>query len=166
MGVSGVGKSTIGNLLSKELNIPFFDGDDYHPQENLLKMSNGIALNDDDRLGWLQTLNKLAINELNKNSCVIVCSALKESYRTILNKNIKSQTKWIFLHGTFNQIKERINQREGHFMSSDLLKSQFETLEEPRNSINIDISFRPNICLLYTSPSPRDRQKSRMPSSA
>ena len=143
MGVSGVGKSTIGNLLSKELNIPYFDGDDFHPQENLLKMSNGIALNDDDRLGWLQTLNKLAINQLANNSCIIVCSALKESYRTILNKTIEGRTKWIFLHGTFSQIKERINQRKGHFMSSDLLKSQFDTLEEPKNSINIDINFSP-----------------------
>jgi len=64
MGVSGCGKSTIGHLLSKEFNIPFFDGDDFHPEKNILKMSNGEALNDDDRFGWLQTLNKLAIEQL------------------------------------------------------------------------------------------------------
>ena len=144
MGVSGVGKSTIGNLLSKELNLPFFDGDDFHPEDNILKMSKGEALNDDDRFGWLQTLNKLAIKQLENKGCIIVCSALKESYRAILNTNIKDSTKWIFLFGSFDQIKERVNSRKGHFMSSDLLKSQFDTLEEPQNAINVDISLTPN----------------------
>lgn len=143
MGVSGVGKSTIGNLLSKELDIPFFDGDDYHPEDNILKMSKGEALNDDDRLGWLQTLNKLAIKQLNTNSCIIVCSALKESYRCILAKNIERNSKWVFLNGSFEQITERINLRKGHFMSSNLLKSQFDTLEEPINAIKINITLTP-----------------------
>ncbi len=143
MGVSGVGKSTIGNLLSEELNIPFFDGDDFHPEENIKKMSKGEPLNDDDRLGWLQTLNKLAIKQLTNKGCVIVCSALKESYRDILNANIKDNAKWVFLSGSFKQIKERINKRKGHFMSSELLKSQFDILEEPKNAIKIDISLTP-----------------------
>ena len=144
MGVSGVGKSTIGSLLSKQLNIPFFDGDDFHPEENIIKMSKGEALNDNDRKGWLQTLNKLASEQLTNKGCIIVCSALKESYRNILSTNIKQSTKWVFLHGSFEQIKERINNRKGHFMSSDLLKSQFDTLEEPINAINIDVSLTPN----------------------
>ena len=144
MGVSGVGKSTIGNLLSKELNIPFFDGDDYHPESNILKMSKGEALNDNDRFGWLQELNKLAIKQLKNKGCIIVCSALKESYRDILSKTIQQSTKWVFLHGSFNQIKERINNRKGHFMSSDLLKSQFDVLEEPKNAIHINVSLTPN----------------------
>ena len=95
MGVSGCGKSTIGKLLSQELNIPFFDGDDYHPESNIKKMSNGQALNDDDRSGWLETLNDLAKKQLTKNSCVVVCSALKKSYRDILNEGIQSNSKWI-----------------------------------------------------------------------
>lgn len=144
MGVSGVGKSTIGNLLAATLNIPFFDGDDYHPESNILKMSKGEALNDIDRLGWLQTLNKLALKHTTNNGCVIVCSALKEKYRDILSVNIQEYLKWIFLHGTFNQITERINNREGHFMSSSLLKSQFDILEEPKNAIKADISLTPN----------------------
>lgn len=144
MGVSGVGKSTIGNLLAATLNIPFFDGDDYHPESNILKMSKGEALNDIDRLGWLQTLNKLALKHTTNNGCVIVCSALKEKYRDILSVNIQENLKWIFLHGTFNQITERINNREGHFMSSSLLKSQFDILEEPKNAIKVDISLTPN----------------------
>lgn len=144
MGVSGVGKSTIGNLLSKELHLPFFDGDDFHPEENILKMSKGDALNDDDRLGWLQTLNKLAVKQLKDKGCIIVCSALKESYRNILSANIQQNTKWVFLQGSFHQIKERINNRKGHFMNSDLLKSQFDVLEIPKNAIHINVSLTPN----------------------
>ena len=144
MGVSGCGKSTIGELLSKKLNIPYFDGDDYHPESNILKMSKRQALNDDDRLEWLQTLNKLAIKQLKNDSCIIVCSALKKSYRDILNTNIERRSKWVFLHGSYEQITDRINKREGHFMNSDLLKSQFDILEQPENAIKIDISLTPN----------------------
>ncbi|MCH3885292.1 NADP-dependent phosphogluconate dehydrogenase [Tenacibaculum aquimarinum] len=144
MGVSGVGKSTIGNLLSEELNIPFFDGDDFHPEENILKMSKGLALNDNDRFGWLQKLNKLAVEQQSKNGAIIACSALKKSYRDILHSSIKESTKFVFLDGSFNQIKERINARKGHFMNSELLKSQFDTLEIPQNAIKIDISLTPH----------------------
>ncbi len=144
MGVSGVGKSTIGELLSQELNMPFFDGDDFHPKENVLKMSNQQPLNDDDRRGWLHTLNKLAIKHSKENGCIIVCSALKKSYRDILNKQIQDHSKWVFLEGSFDQIKERINNRKGHFMSSELLTSQFDILEEPDNAIKIDVSLTPN----------------------
>ncbi|MBU2938247.1 NADP-dependent phosphogluconate dehydrogenase [Lacinutrix sp. C3R15] len=143
MGVSGCGKSTIGNLLSKELDIPFFDGDDFHPESNITKMSNGKALNDDDRQGWLETLNHLAKKQLTKNSCVIVCSALKQKYRDILSQDIHKQTKWIYLSGTFEQIYERMNSRSDHFMPSKLLKSQFDTLEEPKDAMQIDISLSP-----------------------
>ncbi|WP_077404808.1 NADP-dependent phosphogluconate dehydrogenase [Cellulophaga omnivescoria] len=144
MGVSGVGKSTIGSLLSKELSIPFFDGDDYHPQHNILKMSKGKPLNDNDRLGWLQTLNQLAITELKNKGAVIVCSALKEDYRTILSNTIKNDVKWVYLSGSYELIKNRINDRKGHFMNSDLLQSQFNTLEEPKNAIKVNISLTPN----------------------
>lgn len=144
MGVSGVGKSTIGNLLSKALNIPFFDGDDYHPEENISKMASGHPLNDQDRQGWLETLNKLAIEQSENNSCIIVCSALKDSYRKTLNQNIEDHVNWVFLHGTFDMIYDRISSRENHFMSSEMLRSQFDTLEEPENAIKIDISLTPN----------------------
>lgn len=148
MGVSGSGKSTIGKRLSNELKIPFFDGDDYHSETNILKMSNGQPLNDTDRFGWLQTLNKLAKKQLNNNSCIIVCSALKKSYRDILNQGIKNSVKWVFLQGSIEQIANRINARENHFMSSDLLKSQFDILEAPENAITIDINQTPKSIVL------------------
>ena len=143
MGVSGCGKSTIGQLLSQELDIPFFDGDDFHPQSNIDKMSSGVPLNDDDRYGWLVTLNELAKSELEKNSCIIVCSALKKSYRDILNADIQNQVKWIHLEGRFNQILERLNKRENHFMSSNLLQSQFDTLEKPEDAFVVNIGLNP-----------------------
>jgi 6-phosphogluconate dehydrogenase len=144
MGVSGVGKSTIALLLSKKLNIPYFDGDDFHPKFNVDKMASGQPLNDDDRFGWLNILNNLAKTELKKNSCVIVCSALKEKYREILAKDIESQVKWVHLTGSFDLIYSRINERKNHFMPSHLLKSQFDILETPKNAIDINISLTPD----------------------
>ncbi|MET2986095.1 NADP-dependent phosphogluconate dehydrogenase [Aureibaculum conchae] len=142
IGVSGSGKSTIGKLLAEELSIPFFDGDDFHPESNIKKMSKGQSLNDNDRQGWLETLNDLAKQELAKNSCVIGCSALKQKYRDTLSSGIESQTKWVHLSGTFDQIFKRLNNRTGHFMPSELLKSQFDTLENPENAITIDVSLK------------------------
>jgi len=143
MGVSGAGKSTIGSLLASDLGIPFFDGDDYHPKENIEKMASGKALNDNDRLGWLQTLNGLASREVTKSGAVIACSALKKNYRTVLSNHLESAVKWIYLSGDLEQIRDRINKREGHFMSSDLLQSQFDILEEPKDAIKINIDLEP-----------------------
>lgn len=147
MGVSGSGKSTIGNLLAQDLNIPFFDGDDFHPESNISKMSSGQPLNDNDRQIWLETLNNLAKQQLIENSCIIVCSALKQKYREILNRDIKNKTKWIFLTGSIKQISERLNSRKGHFMTSKLLKSQFDALEEPKEALRVDISLKPEIII-------------------
>jgi len=144
MGVSGVGKSTICKLLAKELDMPFFDGDDFHPKENLDKMSSGKPLNDDDRNGWLITLNELAKEQLKNDSCVIVCSALKQNYRELLSQGIEKQTKWVHLSGTFETIYNRMNARKDHFMSSDMLKSQFDTLEIPEDAITVDIELKPS----------------------
>ena len=143
IGVSGCGKSTIGKLLSQDLNIPFFDGDDFHSEKNIAKMSSGHPLNDDDRQGWLETLNDLAKKELTKNSCIIVCSALKQKYRDILSLGIVSKTKWVLLTGSFDTIYNRIKARKDHFMPSELLKSQFDTLENPEGALQIDISLTP-----------------------
>ncbi|GHC53995.1 NADP-dependent phosphogluconate dehydrogenase [Ulvibacter litoralis] len=143
IGVSGCGKSTIGKLLSEELSIPFFDGDDFHPEANIKKMSEGVPLNDTDRQGWLETLNSLAKEQLVGNSCVIACSALKQKYRDTLSEGIIAETKWVHLTGSFHQIFERIHSRPNHFMPSELLQSQFDILEEPKDAIQIASSLSP-----------------------
>ncbi len=145
MGVSGVGKSTIGNLLSEKLEIPFFDGDDFHPPSNILKMSNKQALTDEDREPWLIALNALAKNSIGTSSCIIACSALKQSYRDILSREMEGQTVWVHLQGTFDQIMGRLKKRSDHFMPADLLKSQFDTLQDPNQSITVDISYPPEV---------------------
>lgn len=146
MGVSGSGKTTIGSLLAKALHIPFYDGDDYHSEENVSKMAAGHPLTDTDRQGWLNRLNALAKENIAKGA-VIVCSALKESYRDVLSKSIETKVSWVFLKGSAILIRERLHKRKGHFMPSGLLQSQFNTLQIPDDGITIDIDATPKSIL-------------------
>ena len=141
MGVSGCGKSSVGNALAKTINLPFFDADDYHPEANILKMKQGIPLKDEDRYPWLKILNEL-IKSRENEGLVLACSALKDKYRRLLENHLSKKVHWIFLSGSKALILERINQRSGHFMPIDLLNSQFEALEFPEEAIEIDI--KPN----------------------
>ena len=143
MGVSGCGKSTVGRLLANALEIPFFDGDDYHPETNVKKMALGNPLNDNDREGWLKRLNSLAI-EHKSAGAVIACSALKASYRVTLKQNLDNQVEFVYLTGTFEEISDRLKQRKNHFMPKGLLKSQFDTLEVPHEAISVSITKTPS----------------------
>jgi gluconokinase len=128
MGVSGCGKSTIGPALADRLQCPFLEGDDFHPRENKVKMGNGIPLNDHDRKGWFSAIR----DALEKESKLVVvsCSALKQKYRVSLSALSRPV---VFLHLTGDRLllKERIENRSGHFFDSKLLDSQIETLEPP-----------------------------------
>ncbi len=143
MGVSGTGKTTIGDLLSKELQWDFFDGDDFHDPSNVKKMAAGIPLTDEDRQAWLGTLRGIVtrLREDGKNG-IIACSALKHSYRRYLMTHAEDVS-LVHLKGDFEQIKKRLNDRKGHFMGDSLLESQFSTLEEPDDAIEVDITLTP-----------------------
>ena len=136
MGVSGSGKTTVGKLLAQKIGRRFLDGDDFHPPENVAKMSSGIPLTDEDRLGWLETLASI-IHEAD-DLTIIACSALKASYRVILK-----EAKFIFLYGSPELLAERINQRSGHYMPPRLLQSQLETLEVPTNVLALNVVESP-----------------------
>lgn len=139
MGVSGCGKSLIGSELAKSLNLPFYDGDDFHPQANVEKMRRGIPLDDADRIGWLHTLNKLFTDN---PSAVVACSALKPEYRDILRHN-NSSLVIVYLKGDFDTIWSRHRNRANHYFNGEsMLKSQFDTLVEPteEEALHVDIS--------------------------
>lgn len=137
MGVSGCGKSSVARNLSKQFALPFLEGDDFHPQANIDKMQAGYALNDEDRLPWLESLNQEMIN--NPAGSVLACSALKSKYREILSLDLDDFI-IVFLKGSFDLIRKRMMERKDHFMPIDLLRSQFDTLEEPDHCIMIDIT--------------------------
>ncbi len=140
MGVSGSGKTTIGQLLADSLNWQFSDADTFHSPENIEKMRRGIPLSDADRIPWLQDLQTAIAHWLQDGkNVVLACSALKASYRHLLVIDSK-RIKLIYLSGSFELIQQRLQERQNHFMTEKLLKSQFNALEEPDNAICVDIS--------------------------
>ncbi len=142
MGVAGCGKSTIGAMLAHELGWDFYDADDLHSESNRVKMAQNTPLTDEDRADWLDSLrNLIGQNIQNEKPIVLACSALKKSYRDILM--INGQAEFIYLRGTYEQIKARLLQRSGHFMSAKMLASQFDILEEPQDALTIDITHTP-----------------------
>lgn len=143
MGVSGSGKSLIGELLADELDLPYYDADDFHPESNVRKMSSGQPLNDKDRRPWLEALAEQIRKWNNDDGAVLACSALKQSYRDILRGDAPKDVQFIFLKGSRSLIAERMSKREGHYMPEELLDSQFETLEEPEQAITVPIDNTP-----------------------
>jgi gluconokinase len=142
MGVSGAGKTTVGRLLAKELGWNFCDADDFHSAANKDKMSRGVALTDEDRADWLISLRQL-LNQCNatSRSVVLTCSALKQEYRNVLRVN--NEVHFVYLQGSHQQIEARMKERKGHYMKPEMLKSQFEILEEPKDALTVDISQTP-----------------------
>ncbi|MGA9591402.1 MAG: gluconokinase, partial [Salegentibacter sp.] len=139
MGVSGVGKTTIGKLLAEKLELPFYDADDFHPKENVIKMENGIPLKDKDRKEWLEKLST-KIKEWHRNGgAVLACSALKEKYREQLSSIPQEDLTWVFLHSDYEVIFERIASREDHYFKPEMLRSQYEILEIPGSGIHVDV---------------------------
>jgi len=139
MGVSGCGKTTIGKMTAEALGMPYYEGDAYHPQENVDKMAQGIPLTDEDRSGWLERLSRLIRQKLDEGeSGVLSCSALKKKYRDQLRVD-REQVQFIYLKGDYELILARMEGRRGHYMPPELLKSQFEALEEPENALAIEI---------------------------
>ncbi|MFC0267389.1 gluconokinase [Kushneria aurantia] len=141
MGVSGSGKSTIGEAVAERIGCHYIDGDKYHPPENIRKMSSGHSLNDDDRRGWLEELARLFGRYREADETVLIgCSGLKRRYRDILREG-DPQLTILFLKGEYDLILQRMQERQ-HFFSPEMLTSQFETLEAPGDdeAIAIDIS--------------------------
>ena len=138
MGVSGCGKSSVGEGLSERLGIPYRDGDDLHPVANVEKMRLGTPLTDDDRWPWLDRVAGV----LAKDAPVIVgCSALRRAYRDRLRAGAGGPVHFIHLTGSRDLIASRMAARTGHYMPPSLLDSQFSALEPPgpEEALAVDI---------------------------
>jgi len=136
MGVSGSGKTTIGERVAARLGWHFIDADDHHPAANVAKMSAGIPLEDEDRWPWLDKLNGLLRAE---GDAVLACSALKEAYRQRLLAGV-GERRLVFLAGDKALIASRLAARKHRYMPASLLDSQFATLEAPAQAIRVDVS--------------------------
>lgn len=144
MGVSGSGKSTVGELLARTLQWSYADADSFHSKENVAKMSAGQPLTDEDRSPWLQAIRAWIDERISKQEhAVVTCSALKRRYRDVLRRD---EVTLVYLRGTPEQIAPRIAARKGHYFKPEMLASQFAALEEPgadENVIVVSIMSKP-----------------------
>ncbi|KJH71027.1 gluconokinase [Aliterella atlantica] len=147
MGVSGSGKTTIGKQLAASLQWEFRDADTFHSPENVEKMRRGIPLSETDRLPWLKSLQTAIAEWLQADkNVVLACSALKQSYRQYLMLD-SDRVKLVYLKGSYQLIYKRLQMRQNHYMSAELLNSQFDLLEEPADAISVDISAPTQVIL-------------------
>lgn len=131
MGVSGSGKTTTGKALAKSLGVDFADGDDYHSESNRSKMAAAIPLSDEDRKPWLNTLNQLLLRYQNEErGLVLACSCLKKNYRKQISAGLQA-VRFLYLKVSQEEAAKRLASRKDHFFNAALLKSQFDTLQEP-----------------------------------
>ncbi|PDS40066.1 gluconokinase [Rhizobium anhuiense] len=132
MGVSGCGKSSVGERIAAQNGMAFLEGDQLHPPQNVEKMAQGIPLTDDDRLPWLDRIGAKISTALDASQgLVISCSALKRSYRDRLRQAAGGRLAFVFLEGSRDLLLSRMQARQGHFMPASLLDSQLQTLEPP-----------------------------------
>jgi gluconokinase len=130
-GVAGSGKTTIGRALARHLDVPFYDGDDFHPPQNVAKMARGEPLDDADRAPWLARLHELIAGLHARNKpAVIACSALKKAYRRQLARDLPNVA-FVHLQGSFDLIHAHLRARQDHYMGAAMLRSQFDALEPP-----------------------------------
>ena len=145
-GVSGAGKTTVGELLARELGWHFLEADDFHPEVNIEKMRSGHPLTDEDRAPWLERLRDQIKRSLTAGErTVLACSALKRKYRQRLR--VDDEVKLVFLRGSYALISEQLSHRRGHFFDPALLQSQFDDLEEPKpdeRALTIELGRRPH----------------------
>jgi len=142
MGVSGCGKTTLGEKVSEGLGLEYLEADSFHPKVNIDKMSSGQPLNDDDRWPWLEVIrDRIKAFQSEKTSAVFTCSALKESYRWFLGEELTEAISWVYLKGSFEVINDRMASRKNHYFKADMLRSQFADLEEPAYGTVIDIDI-------------------------
>jgi gluconokinase len=136
MGVSGSGKTTIGQALARRLGYEFIEGDEFHTRANREKMHAGIPLTDEDRTPWLEALrSRMSALIARDGRAVVTCSALKQSYRHALRQK---GVRFIYLKVSRKVVQERLARRRGHFFNPALLESQLATLEEPRDAIVVN----------------------------
>lgn len=143
MGVSGCGKTTVAKLFAQKSGAVFYEGDDFHPPENVAKMRAGIPLTDADRAGWLTALRKIISQSLSAGTfTALTCSALKAKYREQLQAG-NPRVQFVHLAGSREVIEARLKKRGGHFMPPALLDSQFAILEPPANAWTFDVGKSP-----------------------
>lgn len=144
MGVCGCGKTTIGAALASASNLRFVDADDLHPPQNVEKMARAMPLDDGDREPWLRAVGETISR--NPDPIVVGCSALKRQYRDTIRAAAGRPIIFVHLYGTKTVVTERVLSRSGHFMSPQLVDSQFDVLEPPaqdENAISISIDAAP-----------------------
>ncbi|KWU45457.1 carbohydrate kinase [Rhodotorula sp. JG-1b] len=153
MGTSGCGKSTVGLALAKALGVPFIDGDDLHPADNVAKMSAGHPLTDEDRIPWLHRVRETAVlltspaglaavDHPAREAVVVACSALTVQYRNLLRgEEARFQFRpSLTVQGSRALLLNRMQHRAGHFMKASMLDSQLSTLQEPHETDEVNVS--------------------------
>ncbi|PQE25899.1 putative glucokinase protein [Rutstroemia sp. NJR-2017a BBW] len=149
-GPAGCGKSTVAQYVAKAMNLPFIEGDEFHPKSNVEKMSKGIPLTDADRWDWLTALREESLRRLTSGSdgVVLTCSALKRKYRDVIRVapyyDRDVLVHFVYLHASEEVLLKRVQERHGHYMGANMVHSQFDILEEPSKDetdvISVDVS--------------------------